>query len=91
MRTIAVLAVFCALAVVSRASLNGAQVITPEDYPYIGPIAPSNPPYCGMSYSSLNLDYITAVQDLSDGNCGQCIQVCNGGGCGYAYVVDKGG
>ncbi|KAJ1922107.1 hypothetical protein IWQ60_006612 [Tieghemiomyces parasiticus] len=91
------LALVCALISYgpALAALRGAQVITPQNYIDLGPVAANNPPTCGMAYASLDLTRITAVQNLDIGSdCGKCIKVINGADeskFAYVLVVDKGG
>ena len=73
------------------ASTVGAASISVEDYPEIGPSAPNNPPFCGMPWSQLNLNFITAVEGLQQSECGTCLQVCGSSGCVFALAVDRGG
>lgn len=75
----------------ATARVSGEGSISVENYPVIGPSAPNNPPYCGMSWSELNLDLITAVEGLDFSDCGACIQVCGDSGCENVLVVDSGG
>jgi hypothetical protein len=75
----------------AAASTSGSGLITVEDYPVFGPNAPHNPPFCGMPYDSLDLNRITAVQDLSQHECGTCIHVCGAAGCANVLAVDRGG
>ncbi|KAH0542430.1 hypothetical protein FGG08_003185 [Glutinoglossum americanum] len=73
------------------ASTSGSALITVEDYPVFGPKSPNNPPFCGMPYDSLNLNLITAVQSLTQAECGTCLEVCGSAGCANVLAVDKGG
>ncbi|KAI9786954.1 MAG: hypothetical protein M1839_005185 [Geoglossum umbratile] len=75
----------------TAASTSGSAIITVEDYPVFGPHAPNNPPFCGMPYDSLDLNRITAVQDLTRSECGTCIRVCGTVGCANVLAVDRGG
>ena len=72
----------------AQAGLSGGQVITPENYPDFGGFD-NNPPFCGMPYSSLDLNRVTAVQDGVE--CGACIEVCGDNGCVSVLVIDQGG
>ena len=76
---------------VAQAGLSGSGWVTTHDYPTDGPQAPFNPPFCGMPYAELNLDFITAVSDLEPNQCGTCLQICGDHGCDAVLAVDKGG
>jgi hypothetical protein len=75
----------------ATAYVSGSGDISVEDYPDIGPEAPYNPPFCGMPWSELDLDLITAVEGLDASDCGACLQVCGDYGCEYVLAVDQGG
>ncbi|CAG8609990.1 2864_t:CDS:2, partial [Ambispora gerdemannii] len=82
------------LAVSAHAALSGSQTITPEDYPVFGPKAVNNPPFCGMPYAELDLNRITAVQGLSQSECGTCLKViglADASKSVYVLAVDSGG
>jgi hypothetical protein len=73
------------------ATVAGSGEISVENYPQIGASAPFNPPWCEMPWSELNLNRITAVQQMTKSECGKCLQVCGSSGCQYVMAVDKGG
>ena len=85
--TLAILSVL-GLATQVQAGLSGAQVITPENYPDFGGYI-YNPPFCGMPYSSLDLNRVTAMQDGIQ--CGACLEVCGNNGCVDVLAIDQGG
>ncbi|KAG9286026.1 hypothetical protein G9A89_022702 [Geosiphon pyriformis] len=74
--------------------MSGNQIVTPEDYPRFGPSAVNNPPFCGMPYAELDLNRITAVQGMSQSDCGTCLKVCkssNSSAFVNVLAVDMGG
>ena len=76
---------------VAAGKLNGQGVISVHQYPQTGRDAPNNPPYCGYPWKTLNLNRITAVQDLTQNQCGTCLEICGSGGCITMLAVDRGG
>ncbi|BFZ61836.1 hypothetical protein YB2330_002913 [Saitoella coloradoensis] len=87
-------ALLAAAASTAAASLSGSQTVTEHDYPsYSDGSAVNNPPYCGLTYTytSLNLNYVTAVQPIDASTCGSCLKVCGSTGCRYFLAIDKGG
>ncbi|KAI8337083.1 hypothetical protein BC941DRAFT_426668 [Chlamydoabsidia padenii] len=77
------------------ASLSGSNWITPQVYVGLDHLDGAGAPACGMSYASLDLSRITAVQDLDlSTDCTKCIKVVNTRKPSkYVYVlaVDLGG
>ncbi|KAJ2841413.1 hypothetical protein J3B02_005897, partial [Coemansia erecta] len=84
------------MAGLSAANLTGSGTITYHDYRAI-PLdqLKYNPPSCGMPYVELDLDRITAVQQMNTAtDCGQCIKITNTNDPSkfvYALAVDTGG
>ncbi|KAJ2233136.1 hypothetical protein GGF40_002220 [Coemansia sp. RSA 1286] len=80
----------------TAANLSGSGTITYHDYRAI-PLdqLKYNPPSCGMPYAELDLDRITAVQQMNTAtDCGQCIKITNANDPSkfvYALAVDTGG
>jgi hypothetical protein len=81
------------LALTSAGTLSGNDIISVENYPDIGSNSPDSPPFCGMSWDSLDLSLITAVQGLTTDQCGTCLLVCGAepNACAYILAVDQGG
>ncbi|KAJ1797260.1 hypothetical protein LPJ75_007077, partial [Coemansia sp. RSA 2598] len=84
------------MAGLSAANLSGSGTITYHDYRAIPlDLLKYNPPSCGMPYAELDLDRITAVQQMNTAtDCGQCIKITNTNDPSkfvYALAVDTGG
>ncbi|KAI9227096.1 MAG: hypothetical protein DHS80DRAFT_32114 [Piptocephalis tieghemiana] len=78
------------------ADVSGSQVITPHDYVGLGQTAlANNPPACGMPYSSLDINRITAVENLNAAtDCGACVEITNTNDPSkkaHVLAVDRGG
>ncbi|KAK4968667.1 hypothetical protein LTR66_006607 [Elasticomyces elasticus] len=65
--------------------------LTLHDYPSMSnPIYHNNPPFCGVTWRSLDLTRVTAYGSSgSRAQCGQCLQVCGPVGCEDLLVVDQ--
>ncbi|KAI9721087.1 MAG: hypothetical protein M1812_002568 [Candelaria pacifica] len=72
-------------------NLNGRAIISVHQYPQTGRDAPNNPPFCGMPWHTLDLNRITAVQDLTQKQCGTCLEICGAKDCITMLAVDRGG
>ncbi|KAI9700712.1 MAG: hypothetical protein M1836_002081 [Candelina mexicana] len=79
----------CSLA--AAGELNGRAKISVHQYPETGRNAPNNPPFCGMPWHALDLNRITAVQDLTQSQCGTCLEICGVKRCITMLAVDRGG
>ena len=71
----------------AQADQSCSQIITPYNYADSAGYR-LTPTSCGMSYPSLDLNRIIAVQD--DAECGACIEICGDLGCVSVLVVDQG-
>ena len=67
------------------------EVISTHDYPSMLTSAPNNPPICGMSWASLDLSRVTAMEHLALSDCGTCLEICGAAGCADILVIDRGG
>ena len=67
------------------------EVISTHDYPSMLTSAPNNPPVCGMSWGSLDLSRVTAMEHLDTNDCGTCLEICGVAGCADIMVIDRGG
>ncbi|KAK8164755.1 hypothetical protein BKA80DRAFT_73971 [Phyllosticta citrichinensis] len=79
------------LATASAVSLDNLQTdATLHDYMvYQSGVADSNPPWCEVPYSSLDLSSVTAYGGVTKNTCGSCIQVCGSVGCKHLLVIDQ--
>ncbi|KAK7510497.1 uncharacterized protein IWZ02DRAFT_492498 [Phyllosticta citriasiana] len=79
------------MATVSAVSLDNMQTdATLHDYMvYASGIADSNPPWCEVSYNSLDLSSVTAFGGVTKNTCGSCIEVCGTVGCKHLLVIDQ--
>ncbi|KAJ1915871.1 hypothetical protein H4219_004093 [Mycoemilia scoparia] len=60
----------------AKAEISGSNSITPHDYVGLGSGLENNPPWCGMSYNTLDIGRITAVQGLGNkADCGSCLRI----------------
>jgi hypothetical protein len=78
----------------ASAALSGNQKITTHDYNQIQGALDTNPVFCGYPGSQLDISRITAVQGLTQSQCGACLKVCNADDPSkhqYVLAVDRGG
>ncbi|KAL0259072.1 hypothetical protein SLS55_006577 [Diplodia seriata] len=72
------------------AQLNFETDATLHDYPSLADgRAKYNPPWCEMSYDSLDLNSITSYCAIDKSTCGACFNVCGSKGCKYLLAMDQ--
>lgn len=81
----------CGLAKLCLGALSGQQPISTHHYDAIAAYLDTNPVFCGILGSHLDLSRITAVQDLTPDQCGTCLRIAGGGSAVYVMAVDRGG
>ena len=67
------------------------EMISTHDYTSMLFSAPNNPPVCGMSWASLDLSRVTAMEHLALSDCGTCLEICGAAGCADVLAIDRGG
>ncbi|KAJ9073979.1 hypothetical protein DSO57_1010958 [Entomophthora muscae] len=72
-------------------ALTGKQPISTHYYDTLAEYLDTNPVFCGILGSHLNISRITAVQGLTQDQCGTCLRIAGGGHEVYVMAVDKGG
>lgn len=78
------------LATASAGSLSFETDATLHDYmSYSSGVADSNPPWCEVSYASLDLSSVTAYGSVTKDSCGDCLEVCGSTGCKHLLVIDQ--
>lgn len=76
--------------IASASELYFSTDATLHDYlSYADGRAEGNPPWCEVSYNSLDLDSVTAYCDIDKTTCGTCLNVCGSNGCKYLLAIDR--
>ncbi|KXN71917.1 hypothetical protein CONCODRAFT_78083 [Conidiobolus coronatus NRRL 28638] len=78
----------------ASAALSGNQKITTHHYNEVKGALDTNPVFCGYPGSQMDISRITAVQGLTQSQCGACLKVCNAEDPSkhqYVMAVDRGG
>ncbi|KAI9294174.1 hypothetical protein K502DRAFT_342610 [Neoconidiobolus thromboides FSU 785] len=72
-------------------STSGSNRISTHYYHQDAPLLDKSPVMCGILGSHMDLDRVTAVQDLLGSECGTCLKVSGNDKVVYVMAVDKGG